>query len=96
MAFCFERHSLHMGMSTAADKLHAVKTDCREASAKARMPEHKVPMTIDIHTASAFLTSAVSFRQIQLAIEAEHFPSGNGSHNRCIRVAESFQPGGNA
>jgi hypothetical protein len=69
-----------MGMSTAAGKLHAIKTDCSEASAKAQMSERKVPMTVDVHTFSTHRASAVSFHQIKLAIEAKHFPSGNGSH----------------
>ena len=80
MAFRFEWHSLHMGMPTAAGKLHAIKTDCSEASAKAQMPECKVPMAVNVHTTSTLRASAVSFHQIKLAIEAKHFPSGNGSH----------------
>jgi hypothetical protein len=69
-----------MGMSAFADELHAVKMDRTEASAKAKMPERKIPVTVDVHTASTLWTSAVSFHQIKLAIEAKHFPSGNGSH----------------
>jgi hypothetical protein len=83
-------------MPASADKLHAVKADRSEASAKAQMSERKLPMTVDVHTASALWTSAVSFHQIKLAIETKHFPSGNGSHYRRIRVVESFQSGRNA
>ena len=83
-------------MPASADKLHAVKADRREASAKAQMPERKVPMAVNVHAASTLRASAVSLHQIKLAIEAEHFTTGSCMVHTCVGVIEAFQPGGNA
>jgi hypothetical protein len=85
-----------MGMPAFAEKLHTLKMDRSEASAKAKMPERKLPMTVDVHTASALWTSAVSIRQIEFAVKAQHFAAGNCPVYACVRVIKALQSGGDA
>jgi hypothetical protein len=85
-----------MGMSAFADELHAVKMDRTQASAKAKMPERKIPVTVDVHTASTLWTSAVSIRQIELAVKAQHFAARSCPVYACVRIIKAFQPGGDA
>jgi hypothetical protein len=85
-----------MGMPAFAEKLHTLKMDRSEASAKAKMSECKVPVTVNVHTASALWTSAVSIRQIEFAVKAQHFAAGSCPVYACVRVIKTFQPGGDA
>jgi len=85
-----------MGMPASANKLHAVEAYCGQASAKAQMPERKVPVPVDVHTASAYRAGTVSVRQIEPAIKAEHFAAGGCPVYACVGVVKPFQPGRNA
>lgn len=83
-------------MPASADKLHAVKADRSEASAKAQMPERKAAMSVDMHPAATHRADAVCLQKVKCTIEAEHFTAGDGLAYIRIGVVEAFQPGGNA
>ena len=83
-------------MPASADKLHAVKVYGGQAPAEAQMSEHKVPMPVDVHAASALRTSAVSLHQIETAVKTEHLAAGNRSPHGRVGVVEPFQPRRNA